>query len=163
MTCAKKVQKLKDGVVISEYDSIKRGADSVGLSSSAVRQSIRNGTKCAGYNWQIKDEAFQNETFRKHPDLDIECSNIGRVRHRFGKISPGYKNPQGYRMVTIANRPYSVARLVAQTFIPNPDNKPTVDHVNRVRDNNNIENLRWYSHKEQCTNREWVNSWPRNK
>ena len=40
-------------------------------------------------------------------------------------------------------------RLVAEAFIPNPDNKPTVDHKDGNRQNNSISNLRWASYSEQ--------------
>lgn len=43
-------------------------------------------------------------------------------------------------------------RLVAAAFIPNPDNKPFVDHVDGNRLNNNIENLRWVSQQENAQN-----------
>ena len=38
-------------------------------------------------------------------------------------------------------------RLVAEVFIPNPDNLPLVHHKDNVRDNNNVENLMWSTHK----------------
>lgn len=40
-------------------------------------------------------------------------------------------------------------RLIAEAFIPNPDQKPTVDHKDGNRQNNSIENLRWASYGEQ--------------
>ena len=43
---------------------------------------------------------------------------------------------------------YLVHRLVALAFIPNPDNKPEVDHINKNRIDNRIENLRWVTSKE---------------
>lgn len=43
--------------------------------------------------------------------------------------------------------------LVAKAFIPNPDNSPTVDHINRVKDDNLVDNLRWATHKTQNENR----------
>lgn len=43
-------------------------------------------------------------------------------------------------------------RLVAEAFIPNPDGKPTVDHINGDRRDNRVENLRWATHEEQWAN-----------
>ena len=48
---------------------------------------------------------------------------------------------------------YYIHRLVAQTFIPNPENLPEVFHVNGVITDNNIENLRWLSQGESKKSR----------
>ena len=42
-----------------------------------------------------------------------------------------------------------VHRFVAQTFIPNPENKKTVDHKNTIVDDNRVENLQWFTHRQQ--------------
>lgn len=46
-----------------------------------------------------------------------------------------------------------IHRLVAEAFIPNPENKATVDHINRIRDDNRLQNLRWASISENSKNR----------
>ena len=64
---------------------------------------------------------------------------------------------KGYHQVALwrdkKRKMCKVHRLVAQTFIPNPDNKPEVDHINRIRHDNRVENLRWATVKEQCENK----------
>jgi hypothetical protein len=47
---------------------------------------------------------------------------------------------------------YLIHRLIAITYIPNPDNKPFIDHINRIRTDNRIENLRWVTSCENNQN-----------
>ncbi len=53
------------------------------------------------------------------------------------------------------NQNMKVHRLVAEAFIANPYNKPTVDHINRNRIDNSVENLRWATTLEQSINKEY--------
>ena len=45
--------------------------------------------------------------------------------------------------------------MVAKAFIENSKNKTSVDHIDKNRSNNSVENLRWATPKEQCENRNW--------
>lgn len=65
----------------------------------------------------------------------------------------GSKKDKGYRTVGYNYKRYSVHRLVAETFIPNPENKPEVDHIDRNPSNNNVSNLRWVTVRENNNNR----------
>lgn len=70
-------------------------------------------------------------------------SNVGNKQKRLvGKITR-----TGYRMVVLTvnhKKQYPlVHRLVAMAFIPNPENKPQVNHKDGNKDNNNVNNLEW--------------------
>lgn len=93
----------------------------------------------------------------KHPKLGILVREDGCVLSRIKGSKRFYWNrgsldKDGYRVVGIRRKVYRVHRLVAECFIPNPDNKPTVDHIDRNRQNNAVSNLRWASRKEQADN-----------
>jgi hypothetical protein len=46
-----------------------------------------------------------------------------------------------------------IHRLLALQYIPNPDNKPEVDHIDRNKINNSLDNLRWVTRLENCHNK----------
>ena len=66
-------------------------------------------------------------------------------------------NSNGYYRVGLSNHSkYSfryIHRLIAEYYIPNPDNKKEVDHINRNPKDNSIENLRWATSREQKLNK----------
>ena len=90
-------------------------------------------------------------------DEKYEVNEFGVVRHRRkGTIKKPHVNKQnGYLYVQLwdssnrTNHRRAVHRLVAEAFIPNPENKPTVDHINHIRTDNHVSNLRWATYKEQ--------------
>lgn len=59
---------------------------------------------------------------------------------------------KGYLYVTVKGRKYSVHRLVALSYIPNPENKPEIDHIDGNTLNNNVYNLRWVTRSENEMN-----------
>lgn len=88
-----------------------------------------------------------------------QVSNMGRIYVKsINMIIYGYKM-QGYRYVQLKDdsgksQARAVHRLVAQAFIPNPENKSEVDHIDSNPQNNKATNLRWVDHEDQYKNRE---------
>lgn len=79
-------------------------------------------------------------------------SNIGRVKSIKGNKILKLQLREGYFRIGLhsnsVSKYFSVHRLVAQTFIPNPDNKPEVNHIDGDKKNNNTNNLEWVTSKE---------------
>ena len=65
----------------------------------------------------------------------------------------GWKDQKGYMVFTRGSSQVFVHRFIAEAFLPNPNNLPFVDHINRVRDDNRVENLRWVDRKTNNDNR----------
>lgn len=70
-------------------------------------------------------------------------SKGGSKRLCKGKELKPYIDKDGYLRVGINDEPNGVHRLVAEAFIPNPDNLPIVHHINGNRQDNRVENLEW--------------------
>ena len=71
-------------------------------------------------------------------------------------------NRDGYLILNLCKdgikKTHKIHRLVAEHYIPNPDNKPCVDHWNGKRNDNRVENLRWATYSENGQNRREQNN-----
>lgn len=116
-------------------------------------------------------EKLFNETWKPIKGYEglYEVSNNGNVRsvdrHLMcgkqycllkGKPKNAHHYSNGYLKTNLykngQRKLYSVHRLVANAFIPNPNNLPCIDHINTVKDDNRVENLRWCTQKENSNN-----------
>ena len=79
--------------------------------------------------------------------LDFNSYGVGKVRPM-----KQCDNGKGYMFVRLGGRYRYVHRLVAKAFLPNPNGCNEIDHIDTVRGNNRVENLRWVTHKENCNN-----------
>lgn len=98
-----------------------------------------------------------------------EISNIGRVRSlRYGgKLRKLCRHPSGYMAVAFrVNGTFSrflIHRIVAEAFINNPEHKPYVNHKNKDKQDNRIENLEWCTASENMKHMSLTRNTERNK
>ena len=88
-------------------------------------------------------------------DYEIEIEEPHRIRRRGCDrfLNGGLDMRSGYRRIKLNGGYYKLHRILAKHFIPNPENLPQVDHIDRNPLNNSIENLRWVSASENNRNR----------
>lgn len=89
------------------------------------------------------------KTIEEYPQYEV--SSEGQVR-RNAKILKPQLNSKGYYRINICvdskiSKPL-LHRLVAKAFIPNPENKPQVNHINGDKTDNRVENLEWVTNSE---------------
>jgi len=126
----------------------------------AIEKNRRKEKSLARYQ---EIESLPGEEWRKVRGCEelYEISNKGRVKSLFRQGGGGLLKPHlgnnGYHTVLLrnkeTNKKHCVHRLIAEAFIENPDNLPCVDHIDRVRTNNILENLRWASLELNAKNR----------
>ncbi len=94
-----------------------------------------------------------------------QVSNLGRVKSLFRfskrknyvitiqeKLLKILNGPKGYNLIRLSRngilKTYRLHRLIAQAFIPNPENKPEVNHINGNKKDNCVNNLEWVTSAE---------------
>ena len=145
--------------ILEKYSSIEEAAKSIIENTNINFNNVRSGISMAinnkqqtayGYKWKkVEYNSLENEEWR---EINIEgkntqgyfISSLGRFRNKKGVIMKDYKpHHSGYIYLRVNIDKYALHRLVAQTFIPNLEDKPFVNHIDGNKTNNAVNNLEW--------------------
>ena len=141
----------------SEFDTYKVGT--VANSTSKMHKMLAKPFEMNDFSFD-KLPGYKNEVGQYIPDFDYdkevwkeiaktgyEVSDMGRIR-RGVRILAGSYHSDGYIFTTIDGKQIPIHRFVANAFIPNPDHKPEVNHIDGNKMNNSASNLEWVTRSE---------------
>lgn len=100
---------------------------------------------------RFKNHFISGEIWKDIIDFNgYECSTEGRIRNKttYKLLTPS-ECCNGYAVSSIRGKNFKFHRIIAQTFLPNFQAKPTVEHKDDNKLNNRLYNLKWATHKEQ--------------
>lgn len=151
-------KQLKNGYYIEKTGYGKKANYTVEKITEDNKEKIKN---------KIEEQKNSKVNIYKHLTLEeiqteqwIDCyalpdtyliSNLGRIKNKInGKILRGNINPQGYVQIGLKNyKTYKLHRLVLQSWVPQPNFEDlTVDHINGIKLDNRLTNLRWGTNEE---------------
>lgn len=159
-----------NGNRIGIFNSVKSAINYLNLKSSCNINSclcgIRNSAQNYKWKWiKIPFISLPGEIWKDVNEFNglYKVSNYGRVistqyHGRSGCKLMSQSNSKGYSVVKLRNWNNDVSVscfvhiLVAKAFIPNPDNKPCVDHIDTNPKNNSVDNLKWVTPFENSHN-----------
>jgi len=147
------VKNTQTGYIYSQQ--IHKGSAYVRLSNATKAQNFRvQGLVEKHFPTELNGEEWRSITGYEN----YEISNKGRVKNvSKGTVMKGNLSDEGYARVELTDgetrKTLFVHQLVAKAFIPNPDNMPYPDHINNIRNDNRVENLRWSNEKTNNMNR----------
>lgn len=120
--------------------------DKMSESTEAVVVISNDGKTIKRLTYKKWNEKNKNYSIMKEHIYKTSSNRGKQVKENDEKI-----NKFGmYENVCIRDKTYAVHQLVAKAWIPNPDKKEQVNHINGIRNDNRVENLEWVTNAENC-------------
>lgn len=156
------------GTRLKKYDSVRNAAKDVkgcfkaaGSICSATGGKKHNGyvqPTAFGFKWEYEEspDCLPGEIWKEVPsDLvegvrDYMVSSHGRIRNHLGRISKAYGAAGSYPSFSFRTRQRKAHVIVARVFLPNPDAKPYVNHLNGDKEDCRLVNLEWCTSAENA-------------
>ena len=156
------IQKDLQGNVIGTFDTINDAAKAVGVDRTTIGKVLVGVNQTAGgFKWEYKDESMKP---KENVDL-TDCKNLSFLSDElsnyyvfkdgnvFNKTKRIFLKPclnsKGALYITLSKdkkkkQNFYIQQLVAMCYIPNPDDKKRVKHLDGNKSNNSVENLEWF-------------------
>ena len=98
---------------------------------------------------------YQVSSLGRVKGLEKKVTRSNRIHSLKERMLDPYVGFHGYKMFNLVGngktRSVALHRIITETFIPNPENKRTINHKNKVKIDNRIENLEWCSDRENVS------------
>ena len=172
------IQYTMDMEEIKRWSNMSAAERQLGISRSSI-SSVCKGKReqSGGFKWAYERQDLDGEIWKEYvpgtkfrgsveevtdtislKPFNFQVSNMGRIKSPHSHIIYGAKTSDGYMKYGKSQKFVHV--MVAEVFLPNPDGKPEVNHKDKDRLNNKLENLEWATRSEQMIHSHQNNSNP---
>lgn len=143
-------------IFIKKWNSVREAANTLKINRNTIFEVCNNNRKSAGnFKWKyIKPNTnnLEDEIWKQNIGIfnTYKISNMGRIKNSSGKILL-YSTNEYYNIHLQQNKTKKtvrVHRIIAECFIPNPNNLPFVNHKNGNKLDNRVDNLEWINNSD---------------
>lgn len=135
-------------IIFSIFIVARLIAEKQGLPDPACHFSLNQDITTGG-NYMTDQEVWKEIEGYEH---SYKVSNTGKIRNLKKELK--YFIVNGYKIIALSKngntKNYRVHRLVAKAYIPNPEDKPEVNHKDGNKQNNDVSNLEWMTRRENA-------------